>query len=66
MKDVRNSLLYSISKFHASQNSILKYEETYIAIKPKASIALFPLSNKMLKVLERLISKKRKEYNNTR
>jgi hypothetical protein len=43
MKDVRNSLIFSISKFHASQNSILKYEETYIAIKPKASIALFPL-----------------------
>jgi hypothetical protein len=43
MKDVRNSLIFSISKFHASQKSILKYEETYIAIKPKASIPLFPL-----------------------
>jgi hypothetical protein len=43
IKDVRNSLIYSISKFHASQNSISKYEEFYIAIKPKASIALLPL-----------------------
>jgi hypothetical protein len=43
IKDVSNSLIYSMSKFHASQNSILKYEETYIALKPRASIALFPL-----------------------
>jgi hypothetical protein len=28
MKDVRNSLIYSISKFHISQNSMLKYKET--------------------------------------
>jgi len=43
IKDVPNSLIYFVSKFHASQMSILKYKEIYIAIKPKASIALFPL-----------------------
>ena len=46
MTDVRNSLIFSISKFRAFQNSILKYVETYIVRKPKASIALFPLVTK--------------------